>query len=369
MSALPMLSLGARALVERTFADLDGHALVDNHVHIVGLGAGGSGAYANPKMFTWRYPVSYIKASTILNASKAADREAVDQLYIKRLLELADGFPLPLVLAILAFDYHYTKEGGIDLDKSEFYVPDEYVLNLAKEHPEHFIPVVSIHPYAPDALRRLEEAARAGARLVKWLPNAQGMDPLDPDIDPYYRMMARHGMALLCHTGWEMSVSSDAQRLGSPLRLRRPLDLGVTVIMAHVGNNGINEDIDNPGKRASNCSLAIRMLDDPRYQGRLFADIAMITQATRPRSDLKMLLERSDLHPRLINGSDYPLPAIGLTIWPYLTERAGLITGQERHHLAEIRRHNPLLFDFVLKRALRHPKTGAMFPASMFTLP
>jgi len=355
--------------VERAFADIEGRALLDSHVHIIGMGTGGSGAYANPKLLTWKHPASHVKASLILKAAGVTDLALADEQYVGQLLKWAQEFPAPLALAILGFDYHYTKDGAKDLGKTEFYVPDEYIVRLAELHPGRMIPVVSIHPYAPDALERLDRCAKAGARLVKWLPNAQGMDPLDPDVDPFYQTMARHNMALLCHTGGETSVSSDAQRLGNPLRLRRPLDLGVAVIMAHVGNTGSNDDLDNPGKRASNFVLALRMLDDPRYRDRLYSDISMITGTSRNHRDIRILLERADLFPRLINGSDYPLPAVDVAVSPILLQFAGLITDEERRHLAEIRRKNPLLFDFVLKRTLKNPKTGVRFPASMFTLP
>jgi len=363
------LGSGAGELVRQAFADLHGQTLLDCHVHVVGVGANATGAYANPRLFTWRHPASRLKARTLLKASGITDLAAADQQYIERLLALAAEFPVPLVLAILAFDHHYTKDGVIDWEKTEFRVPDEYVLRLAKRHPGRFIPVVSIHPYDPNALARLERCASAGARLVKWLPNAQGMDPADPDIDPFYQAMARHKMALLCHTGWEMSVNSGAQALGNPQKLRRPLDMGVTVIMAHVGNTGMSDDLDHPGKRARNFALALRMLDDPGYREHLYADIAMMTEVSRNPRDLRTLLARQDLHHRLLNGSDYPLPAVGVTIRPRILQLAGLITDAERRHLARIRRVNPLLFDFVLKRTLRHPRTGVRFPASVFASP
>ena len=37
--------------------------------------------------------------------------------------------------------------------------------------------------------------------------------------------------------------------------------------------------------------------------------------------------------------------------------------------VAEIGRSNPLLFEFVLKRAVRHPQTGQRLAASVFMLP
>lgn len=360
------LSPEAARLIEEAFADMEGQTPVDYHVHMLGLGAGGTGARANPKLLSWRHPLSRLKAKIIFKSSGIASEARADQQYLARLLAMAKEFPRPVRLAILAFDYHYAKDGAIDHGKSEFYLPSEYVIALARRHPELFIPVVSVHPYAADALKRLERYAEAGGRMIKWLPNAQGIDPSDPDIKPFYRLMRDFGMVLLCHTGQEASVASGAQQFGNPLLLRRPLDLGLTVLMAHAGNRGRNEDLDHPGRRARNFDLALRLLDDPNYRDRLFADISTITQTLRSHNDLKILLERSDLHHRLVNGSDYPLPGVNFFIQPWRLQRSGFITGPQRRCLGEIYRQNPLLFDFVLKRTLRHPQTGARFPPGLF---
>ena len=67
---------------------------------------------------------------------------------------------------------------------------------------------------------------------------------------------------------------------------------------------------------------------------------------------------------RLLNASDYPLPGI-LPIY-LLKElvRAGLLNADDAEVLHTIRRHNPLLFDFVMKRSLTW--NGNKFAASCF---
>ena len=44
----------------------------------------------------------------------------------------------------------------------------------------------------------------------------------------------------------------------------------------------------------------------------------------------------------------------------------GLITKEERGHLNEIYDYNPLLFDYVVKRTIRHPNTGERLSATIF---
>jgi mannonate dehydratase len=46
--------------------------------------------------------------------------------------------------------------------------------------------------------------------------------------------------------------------------------------------------------------------------------------------------------------------------------RRGYITADEGESLKEIYQYNPLLFDFTLKRTLKHPETRRHLPASVF---
>ena len=71
-----------------------------------------------------------------------------------------------------------------------------------------FAPTISVHPYRPDALQELEKWAKRGARFVKWLPNAQGMNAADERCDDYYRLMKQYGMTLLTHAGEEQAVAT-----------------------------------------------------------------------------------------------------------------------------------------------------------------
>jgi len=66
--------------------------------------------------------------------------------------------------------------------------------------------VCSIHPYRRDAVAALENAVAHGARAVKWLPSAMGIDPASPKCDAFYRSLAQLHVPLICHAGEEMAV-------------------------------------------------------------------------------------------------------------------------------------------------------------------
>ena len=90
-------------------------------------------------------------------------------------------------------------------------------------------------------------------------------------------------------------------------------------------------------------------------------------QYNRVPDALKALLGDASLWPRLVNGSDYPLPAINALFRMSGLADLGVITPEQGGLLAEIYDFNPLLFDFVLKRTLRHPdKRDVGFPARIF---
>ncbi len=357
----------ARELINQAFEGIEPGALIDHHAHLVAMGTLGDGTWLNPSMTTWRRPLDRIKALIYLQASGISDETQADSQFQDRLIRLVRAIKGYGKTGLLAFDYHYGPNGRIDKAKSGFYISNDTVFALAKAHPDIFFPICSVHPYREDAIAELDRCAAQGARIVKWLPNVMGMDASASRCEPYFERMKALGLVLLTHVGEEEAVKAGVdQSLGNPLLFRKPLDMGLKVIMAHCANLGANADLDNGGREAENFDLFIRMMGDSKYAGLLFADISATTQANNLPRPLLTLLERSDLHPRLINGSDYPLPAVNVFIWLRLLVKHGMITAQERQDLGKIYTVNPLLFDFVLKRALRHPKNGGHFPASLF---
>jgi predicted TIM-barrel fold metal-dependent hydrolase len=362
------LSRGAAELVEAAFADVDPARLVDYHTHVAGVGAGGTGNEVNPKMRTWRHPFHRAKFAVYLSAAGVEDLGRADAEFAERLVRLVSHIERRGKYRLLAFDRHYRRDGTVNTDKTEFYVPNEYVFDLSARHPELFEPVISVHPYRTDAVEELERWARRGGRMVKWLPNAMGIDPSDAACDPFYAKMKELGLVLLSHGGEEKAVEAqEDQKLGNPLLLRRALDHGVRTIVAHCASLGENEDLDDPGRRrVHNFRLFLRLLEERRYEGLVFGDISAMTQFNRIGEPLSTVIEREELHGRLVNGSDYPLPAVNLLIRAKPLVRAGYITAGEGSSLREIYGFNPLLFDYVLKRCLRLPGTQRRLPASVF---
>jgi mannonate dehydratase len=358
------LSDAAQALVHAALAGLDPARVVDVHVHVAGFGADGSGCWVNPRLASHLAPIERLRFELYLAGAGVREDERADAEYVARLRELQAG-GIPGRLLLYAFDVRVDAHGNEDLEHSMFRVPDAHVLRLAREHggAGGFLACASVHPYRADALARLERARDGGAVAVKWLPSAMGIDPADPICAAYYATLVELGLPLLVHTGEERAVwAEDAQELGNPLLLRRALEAGVTVVALHCASLGSARDLDRAdGAPADAFGLFLRLLAEHGAHGtggRLFGELGALTQINRDPDVLRTLLARTDLHPRLVNGSDYPLVAIDPLTSLGRLARAGLLDPDERPALREVFAANPLLFDLVLKRRLRVTDTA-----------
>jgi len=340
----------------------------DAHAHLVGTGDSGSGVIVNPRMNSLLNPAEFARRLFFLNAGCAHDAPgSVDRAYIERMHNLMDGLRPGAKLLLFAFDRAHGESGEVQWERTGFYVPDAYARDTARAHPQVFEWVASVHPYRADCAQALERAKREGARGVKWLPSAMGIDPGSPLCERFYAAAARLGLPLISHAGLERAVmGTDVQDYGNPLRLRRALDAGVRVVVAHCASMGQDRDLDRGanGPVVDSFELFARLMDEPRYAKLLHGDISAVTQVNRAGGTLARLLERADWHPRLLNGSDYPLPGLMPIFSVEFIVSLGLLDPAAGPVLSEIRTHNPLLFDFVLKRSLR--AGGRRLAASVF---
>lgn len=356
-----------KKLIDQAYDGIDSRQLVDYHTHVLAVGTGPRDAFVNAKMRSG-LNLERLKFHIYTSASGIKNIDRADEEYLTRLIRLARSNKRHGKYRVLAFDKHYNGDGTVNLHKTNMYVPNRYIVELAQTHPDIFLPVISVHPYRPDATRELDKWGKAGVKYVKWLPNAMGIDPANPAVEPFYRKMAEYKMILLTHGGEEQAVEADEdQRLGNPLLLRSPLAHGLRVIIAHAASLGDCDDLDDRERKKVSCfDLFLRLMDEAKYQRLLFGEISAMLQFNRMPVPFTTILKRQDLHHRLVNGSDYPLPAINSLIWTRSFARNGFITAEERRYLNEIYDYNPLMFDFVLKRTMRHPETKQKLAPSVF---
>lgn len=351
--------LAQHELVQAAWEGIDPNYFWDAHVHLLGAGDGASGIWVNPSQSSLTSPVRYFFQKIYLNASCADVEGETDARFLQRLRELQDGLPVGTRLMLLAFDYFFDQRGERRLTHSAFHVPNSYAHTLVSRFPNRFEWIASIHPYRPDAIEALKRVRSLGARAVKWLPSAMGIDPSSPRCDAFYEAMARLNIPLLSHAGGEVALPSHVtQDVNNPLRLRRALDHGVRVIVAHCASLGSDIDLDKGpgGVRVKSFDLFTRMMEEPRYENLLFGDISAITQTNRLGTPLTTVVTRNDWHPRLLNGSDYPLPGVLPIFSLRQMVTMGYISEGVAKVISEVRHYNPLLFDLLLKR---HVRVGA----------
>lgn len=360
-------TLRSHEVVRAAFAGLDMNQVWDAHAHLLGTGDSGSGCWINPSMRSVLYPQQYLQRKFFLSAACVDEsRRQVDRDFVRRLESLIDEFPSGAKVMLFAFDQTYTEDGLADPARVAFHVPDAHAAAVARANPARFCHVASIHPYRRDAVETLERAVAAGAVAIKWLPSSMGMDPASPRCDAFYEALKRHDLPLITHAGQERAVKgAHQQHFGNPLRLRRPLEHGVRVVVAHCASMGQDQDTDRGGNGPWRDSFELfsRLMGDARYENRLFGDISAITQTNRA-DRLPEIVARREWHGRLLNGSDYPLPGVMPLFSVDMLAGHGWLSPQEAVLIRQLRDYNPLMFDFVLKRSLRI--RGAALPGRIF---
>ena len=150
---------------------------VDMHVHLVGNGSGGTGCWLRVKGWH-RFMAAMMLRQIGLPA--AAMHGDLDRLYVERLLELVRTSSLGAAV-ILAHEQVYREDGAVMQGVGSFFVPNDYVLGLARRHPE-FLPAVSIHPARKDALEELDRCLASVMDEVKHF-EALGVTFAAPTVD------------------------------------------------------------------------------------------------------------------------------------------------------------------------------------------
>ena len=359
--------LASHDIVARAFEGIDPTKVIDAHVHLLGIGGGADGAWIGDQMQRLTNPLQYARYRFFLNASCVRYIDGANRAYLDRLLACHRATSPGARLMLLAFDQVYDPDGRARPETTAFHVPNAYARAVAERHPGELEWAASVHPYRPDAVEALDAAVAGGALAVKWLPNAMGIDPASSRCDPFYDALARHRVPLLTHGGRERAVRGVGDdELGNPLKVRRALDHGVRVIVAHCASFGTGVDLDAgpSGPVVPNVDLFARLMDDPRYEHLLMGDISALMQSNRTAAALGKVLERTEWHERLLNGSDYPLPGVpALFALDDLVEH-GFLPTDGVPVLARIQDHNPLMFDFVLKRTVS--RNDARFAPRVF---
>lgn len=197
-------------------------------------------------------------------------------------------------IILLALDHTFDEKGELLAERTTLHVDNDFVCGMVEQRTE-FLFGASVHPYRADALKELERVIRKDAKLIKWIPSAQLIDPENKKCMPFYEMLAHYDIPLLTHTGVEHALGIRGWPLNHPRKLLPALKAGVKVIAAHCGTRLF---LHEPSFFKSWSILA-------REHEHLYGDTAAFSVMTRI-PDLKYALKDDVLKTKLLYGSDFP---------------------------------------------------------------
>jgi len=266
---------------------------IDFHLHLVGDGSSGSGCLMSRRLR--RRPVTWYLGRSVGLPRRMLGIDG-DRMFLSTLLGYLNSSREIDYGLLLAMDRVYRDDGTADDARLELFVPNDYVMRIAASE-SRALAGVSIHPYRPDALDELDRCAELGAAAVKWLPTCQNIDPSDPRCRPFYFKLVQHGLPLICHTGPEHAFSVLRPDLQDPRMLRPALECGVTAVASHCGLNVLPWE---PHRLEGFFEI---LRDFPTAWG----DVSAFSLPRRPGL-VRRVVGDSEVVPRLIHGSDWPIP-------------------------------------------------------------
>ena len=279
--------------------------IVDFHVHLMGVGDGGTGCFLSPAQRELR---NYRFLLTLLGLS---ENGRLDQDYVEVLVRQLRA-SLIAQAVLVGQDKRYDGNGHPDDEATAIYVPNHYVFQIVRQYPELFVPCVSINPKRRDVMDELEKCAAGGARVLKIHPPIQDVDPAAERFRPFYRRVAELDIVLMVHTGAEHSAVVVDHALSDPAGLAPALEEGCTVVAVHSGMNTVFDDTSIFQDFFPNLiGLAERFPS-------LYCDTSVLASMFRWRN-IPQLLDNEILSERLVHASDFPFPSNALVFWNRLS--------------------------------------------------
>lgn len=265
----------------------------DVHVHLAGVGTGGSGCWASD---SFRRRFSFVGLRLLYGIRSRQLETTIDQDWPAAISGLVQESELDYAV-VLGFDGVYDRSGRWDGARSQLLVPDPWVFSVCERY-GNLLPAPSINPMDGDALVRLDESIARGAVLIKWLPIVQAFDPGDRSITPFLARVAEAGIPLVVHAGTgESTFATIDPSMGSLGSLVPALEMGVKVIVAHGAAPVIYS------RAPSEMGTLREMLE--RYPNLWIDNSGLANPARFPY--LKRIADDDLLSSRVLHGSDFPV--------------------------------------------------------------
>lgn len=190
------------------------------------------------------------------------------------------------------------------------YVPNEYAFACAKESLAasgtfgRLLPAMSVHPYRPDAAYETARWIEQGTVAMKWLPPSQNIDLRDSRCRSIYELLAQARIPLIVHAGGEHTLKVIRPEQEDPSCIRPALEAGVTVVVAHCATPTLWWDTD----------YFKGFLELARKHPNCYGDTSAMC-AFGKAVWLRRLMDCPDILPKLVHGSDWPVPPAAWQFW------------------------------------------------------
>lgn len=179
-----------------------------------------------------------------------------------------------------------------------FDVPNDYVADYVRQHPEKLTGFASVDPGRPGAVAELERALGLGLRGLKLAPTYQDFDPLSTAAMEVYEAAEALGLAVIWHQGTTFVRTAR-------LEYARPITLDAVairfpdlrIVVAHMGHPWVDEALVVVRKHPS-----------------MFADVSALY--ARPWQLYSALVSACEYRvaDRLLFGTDWPFGTVADTL-------------------------------------------------------
>ena len=232
-------------------------------------------------------------------------------LFFNKILKVINDSKKVNKVVLLAMDKVYDENGKAKDHETHLFVPNSFIVNLTQQN-KRILLGASIHPYRDDCETEFKYCLEKGAKLIKWIPSSQQIDPEHQKCFPFYSKLIEHELPLLVHCGPEYAIptsNSNFIEKNNPKYLRKALEMGVTIIIAHCALpywGKLDKDYFDDKEEF------FKLFEDARKNNwNLYADLSAL--ATPLRSDFIPEIKEKIPQERLLFGSDYPIPASELS--------------------------------------------------------
>lgn len=169
-------------------------------------------------------------------------------------------------------------------------VPNNFVADYVKRHPDKLIGFAGIDPTVPEAMEEFESAIASGLRGITVSPSNQGFHPADSRAMEIFELCQRKKLPVLFHSGGHLSEQSR-------LEYARPMLLdevarsfpSLRIILAQLGQPW--------------CEEAALLL---AKHSRVFADVSGLLSRSWQAYQALLLAYQYGVADKLLFGSDFP---------------------------------------------------------------